>query len=176
MSAATSHLSLEEFHRLYDGVKPYREYWFGEAVPKPLANSLHGAVQLVLMLLLRTRGWQALPEVTLKLVANAEPIPDVVASREKIEQPYPTKPFELCIEIRSPQDSLKKLFSKGKYYLEWGVRNVWIIDPEARTAWIMTAEHPDAIWIHPDGSLTAEQDTTVSLPELFAEVDTMVTT
>jgi hypothetical protein len=43
MSAATSPLSLEEFHRLYDGVKPYHEYWFGEAIPKPFANSLHGA-------------------------------------------------------------------------------------------------------------------------------------
>ncbi len=176
MSAATSHLSLEEFHRLYDGVKPYHEYWFGEAVPKPLATSLHGVVQFVLMVLLRARGWYVASEVTLKLIADAEPIPDVVAGREKVQLPYPTKPMELCIEIRSPQDSLKRLFRKGNYYLDWGVRNVWIIDPEARTAWIMTAEHPDAIWIHPDGSLTAEQDTTVSLPELFAEVDTMVTT
>jgi Uma2 family endonuclease len=134
MSAATSPLSLEEFHRLYDGVKPYHEYWFGEAIPKPLANSLHGAAQFVLMLLLRMRGWTALREVTLKLVPNAEPIPDVVASRGKIEQPYPTKPFELCIEVRSPQDSLKKILKKGTYYLSWGIQNVWIIDPEARTA------------------------------------------
>jgi Uma2 family endonuclease len=174
MSAATSPLSLEEFHRLYDGVKPYHEYWFGEAIPKPLANSLHGAVQFVLMLLLRMRGWTALPEVTLKLVPNAEPIPDVVASREKIEQPYPTKPFELCVEVRSPQDSLKKLFDKGKCYLNWGVLHVWIIDPEARTAWMMTPEHPEGIWIHPGGSLIADQDTVVTLPELFAEVDKMV--
>ncbi|MGI8961799.1 MAG: Uma2 family endonuclease [Bryobacteraceae bacterium] len=174
MSAATSPLSLEEFHRLYDGLKPYHEYWFGEAIPKPLATSLHGAVQFVLMLLLRMRGWQALPEVTLKLVPDAEPIPDVVASREKIEQPYPTKPVELCIEVRSPQDSLKKLLKKGKYYLSWGVHSVWIIDPEARTAWTMTPEYPDGISIPPEGSLTADQDTVVGLPELFAEVDKMV--
>jgi Uma2 family endonuclease len=173
MSVATSPLSPEEFHRLYDGVKPYHEYWFGEAVPKPLANSLHGAVQFVLMLLLRA-GWTALPEVTLKLVPNAEPIPDVVASREKIEQPYPTKPFELCIEIRSPQDSLKKIFQKGSYYLSWGVQKVWIIDPEARTAWMMTSEHPEGIWIHPDRSLIADEGVVLPLPELFTEVDKMV--
>jgi Uma2 family endonuclease len=174
MSAATSPLSLEEFHRLYDGVKPYHEYWFGEAIPKPLANSLHGVVQFVLMLLLRTRGWYVASEVTLKLVPDAEPIPDVVASREKIELPYPTKPVELCIEVRSPQDSLKKILKKGQYYLSWGVRNVWIIDPEAGTAWTMTAEYPDGIWIPPDGSLTADPDIIVKLPELFAEVDKMV--
>ena len=174
MSAAPSPISLEEFHRLYDGVKPNHEYWFGEAIPKPMANSLHGAVQLVLMLLLRVRGWTALPEVTLKLFPNAEPIPDIVASREKIEKPYPTKPVEICIEIRSPQDSLKKIFRKAKYYIEWGVRYVWIVDPEAGTAWIVTSEDPDGMWIHPDGSLTADQDTVISLPELFTEVDKMV--
>jgi Uma2 family endonuclease len=174
MSGATTPLSLEEFHRLYDGVKPYHEYWFGEAIPKPLANSLHGAMQFALMLLVRMCGWTALPEVTLKLVPNAEPIPDVVASREKIEQPYPTKPVELCIEVRSPQDSLKNILKKGQYYLTWGVHTVWIIDPEAGTAWTMTAEHPDGIWIPPNGSLIADQDTVVTLSELFAEVDKMV--
>jgi len=174
MSAATSPLSLEEFHRLYDGVKPYHEYWFGEAIPKSVATSLHSAVQLVLILLLRRCGWNVLPEVTLHLVPDAAPIPDVVASRQKIEQPYPTKPVEVCIEIRSPQDSLKKIFEKGKYYLSWGVRHIWIIDPEAGTAWMMTAEHPEGIWIHPDGSLIADEDTVLGLPELFAEVDKMV--
>lgn len=173
MAAATSPLSLEEFHRLYDDVKPYREYWFGQAIPKPMANSLHSAMQSALMSLLQRDGWKALPEVTLKLVSDAEPIPDIIASRRKIEQPYPTKPFELAIEIRSPSDLLKNIFKKGKYYLDWGVGNVWIVDPEARTAWLMTQEHPEPVWIHPDGSLRVE-DTELSLPELFAEVDGML--
>ena len=171
MSTATSHLTVEEFHRLYDGVKPNHEYWFGEAVPKPMATILHGAVQIILGILLRARGWSAYSEVTLKLARGAEPIPDLVANRVKIDPPYPTKPFDLCIEIRSPQDSLKRLFEKGKYYLSWGVGSVWIIDPEARTAWMMTPEHPEGIWIHPDGSLTAGEGMVISLPELFAELD-----
>lgn len=174
MGAATSPLSLEDFHRLYDGLKPHHEYWFGEAIPKALPTSLHSAVQFVLMLLLRRSGWNALPEVTLKLVPDAEPIPDIVASREKIQQPYPTKPIELCVEIRSTQDSLKKLFEKGQYYLGWGVLNFWIIDPEAQTAWVMTPENPNGIWIHPDGSLIADQDTVIALPDVFAEVDKLV--
>lgn len=173
MSAVTSPLTIEEFHRLYDGVKPNHEYWFGEAIPKPMANSLHGVLQFILMTFLRTRGWYVGSEITLKLVPEAELIPDVLASREKIELPYPTKPVELSIEIRSPQDSLKKIFEKGGYYLGWGVQNVWIIDPEARTAWMLNAEHPQGIWVHPDRSLAAE-DIAISLPELFAEVDKMV--
>ncbi len=171
--SATTALSLEEFHRLYDGVKPNYEYWFGEAVPKAMPTSMHSAVQLILTLLLRRCGWKALQEVTLKLVPDAEPVPDIIATRSNIERPYPTKPVELCIEICSPADALKKVFEKGRHYLAWGVANVWIIDPEARTAWVMTREHPDGIWIHPDGSLKAD-DTVISLPELFAEVDKMV--
>ncbi|MBV9302231.1 MAG: Uma2 family endonuclease [Acidobacteriaceae bacterium] len=174
MNATTSALTLEEFHRIYDGVKPNHEYWFGEVVAKPVPTSLHSAVQLVLILLLRRFRWNALPEVSLKLIHDAAPVPDVIASQDKIEQPYPTKPVELCVEIRSPQDSLKRIFKKGEYYLSWGIKNVWIIDPEARTAWMMTHEHPDGIWIHPDGFLTADPDTTISLPELFEEVDNLV--
>jgi len=51
MATVASKLSLEEFHRLYDGEKPYREYWFGEAIAKPMPTSLHSAVQSVLIFL-----------------------------------------------------------------------------------------------------------------------------
>ncbi|MBV9294830.1 MAG: Uma2 family endonuclease [Acidobacteriaceae bacterium] len=173
MATVTAPLSLEEFHRLYDDVKPYHEYWFGEAVPKSLPNSVHGALQGVLMMMLHWHGWRPAPEVTLKLVRDAEPIPDIVASREPLEQPYPTRPFELAVEIRSPSDLLKKLFTKAQYYLDWGIQNVWIIDPEARTAWVLTREHPEPTWIHPDSSLKIE-DIEISLPEVFGELDKMV--
>ncbi len=171
--ATATHLSLEEFHRLYDGEKPNYEYWFGEAIQKPRATSLHGALQFVLMMFLRTRGWIVAPEVTLKLVADAEPVPDVIASRERLSGPYPTKPVGICIEILSPQDRLKKTIEKGKHYLNWGVPHVWIIEPQSRTAWMMTREHPDGIWVHPDGNLVAD-DTEIALSEIFAEVDKMV--
>ena len=172
--STTASLSLKEFHRLYDGVKPNYEYWFGEAIPKPMGTSVHGTVQFILMLLLDRSDWNTASEVTLKLVPDAEPVPDIIASRSRIERPYPTKPVELCIEIRSPADSLKKIFEKGKYYLSWGVQDVWIVDPDARTAWIMTRDHPDGIWVHPDDSLRAGEDLLVSLPELFSEVDKRV--
>jgi Uma2 family endonuclease len=167
-------LSLEEFHRLYDGEKPYHEYWFGEAIPKAMPTSLHSAVQLTLSILLLRHGWKALAEVLLKIVRDAQPVPDIVASRNKIEYPYPTSPVELCVEILSPEDRLKKTIQKAGYYLDWGVQYCWIIDPGMRTAWIVTAEHRDGILIHPDGALTAGDDTEISLAENFAEVDKLV--
>jgi len=171
--ATATHLSLEEFHRLYDGVKPNYEYWFGEAIQKPMATSVHGVLQCVLIMLLRARGWIVAPEVTLKLVPDAAPVPDLIASRERLQLPYPTKPVGICIEILSPDDRLKNTIEKGKHYLAWGVPHVWIVEPQSRTAWMMTREHPEGVWVHPDGNLLAE-DTGISLSELFAEVDKMV--
>ena len=72
----TTHLSLEEFHRLYDGVKPNHEYWYGEAIPKAMPTLLHSVVQAVLIGILARRGWRALPELTLKMSSDAEPVPD----------------------------------------------------------------------------------------------------
>ncbi len=103
--------------------------------------------------------------------SNAELIPDVIATRRKIEQPYPTQPVEICVEILSGDYRLDQGLEKGKRYLDWGVEYIWIINPVERTAWMVTREHPNGIWIHPDGSLKAGQDTEIPLPELFAEVD-----
>jgi Uma2 family endonuclease len=173
MATVTTPLSLEDFHRLYDGIKPYREYWFGEAIPKSMPTTLHSAVQSVLIRLIHARGWKAFSELRLRIVRNAEPVPDVVASRNKLEQPYPTKADGVCVEILSPEDSLKRTLTECGYYVDWGFNAAWIVDPNTRSAWILTKENRSGSWIHPDSSLVAE-GLEIPLPELFAEVDTLV--
>lgn len=174
MAATTSHLSLEEFHRLYDGVKPNHEYWYGESIAKSMPTSLHGLFQAVLVTLLLNRGWKPLSEVTLKMSPNAELVPDLIATRGKIQLPYPTHPVELCIEILSPDDRLKNVLQKGKHYLDWGVSHVWIIDPVGRTAWVMTARDPEGTMIGPDGKLAVGEDTEIPMSELLSQVDKLL--
>lgn len=172
MAAASTPLTLDQFHRLYDGKKPYYEYWFGEVIQKPMPKTIHGALQILIGILLHARGWKAFSEVRLKLHPQAEPVPDLIALRkgEKVKSPYPTEPFGLCIEILSPGDSLKKLFQKANHYVSWGIRYVWIIDPQARTAWMVTGENAAPVWIHPDGALRAD-DMELPLQEMFTELD-----
>lgn len=82
-----------------------------------------------------------------------------------------------CRDLRGdpfPRRQTQETFEKARYYLDWGVLYVWIVDPAARTAWIVTPDHRDGIWIHPDGALTAGEGTEISLSEIFAEVDKMV--
>jgi Uma2 family endonuclease len=173
MAAAPGFLSLEQFERLYQNEKPHFEYWFGGVEQKAMPTSLHGVLQVVLAMLLMRRGWKTASEVRLKISSVAHPVPDVIADRKRIQTPYPTEPFDLCIEILSPSDDLKGTFQKAAHYLDWGIRCVWIIDGERRKAYVMSLESPNPIELGVSETLTAGSGAQVSLPlsELFAEVD-----
>ncbi len=175
MATAPTYLSLEEFEHQYTSAKPYYEYWFGEAIQKSMPTVLHGVFQAVLCLLLRQRGFRVATEVRLKLSAVAQPIPDVIADRRRLDQPYPKAPFDLCIEILSPRDDLHKTFQKAAHYLDWGIRYAWIIDPDTRTAFVMSVDHPQPVELTATGSLSAGPELTpISLSELFEEVQKML--
>jgi Uma2 family endonuclease len=171
MAAQSLPLSLEEFHRRYDGAKPAYEYWYGTAIQKRMPTVLHGVVQAIIIMLLEKAGWSTAAEVRLKVVSEAEPVPDVIAVHGKFKGRYPTTAPELCIEILSPGDRLSKALEKAKTYISWGSQCVWIIDPEKRTAWSLSRESAnEPAWISPGGVLRIG-DTAIELPALFAEVD-----
>lgn len=170
MAAHPLPLTVEEFHRLYDGAKPAYEYWYGTAVRKAMPTALHGIVQIAIAFLLNKAEWNTASEVRLKVVKDAEPVPDLVAVRGKFRGQYPRTPPELCNEILSPGDMLRRALEKAKTYISWGSQCVWIIDPEQRTAWSLSREAPEPAWIAPDGALRIG-DTAIELTALFAEVD-----
>jgi Uma2 family endonuclease len=170
MAAQTLPLSLEEFHKRYDGAKPAYEYWYGEAIQKSMPTVPHGLVQFIIMTLLKNAGWNTVPEVRLKVVPDAEPVPDVIAVRGKFKGRYPAVAPDLCVEILSPGDTLSKTLKKAKIYLSWGSQCVWIVDPEKRTAWTVSPDAPEPTWISPEGTLSIA-GTAVALSALFAEVD-----
>ena len=51
---------------------------------------------------------------------------------------YHDQPADLCVEVKSPSNTMRELRDKAKEYLFAGVRMVWIIDPEDRTATVIT--------------------------------------
>ena len=167
MAAQLSPLSLEDFHKLYDGAKPAYEYWCGSAIRKPMPTVLHGIIQALISMLLEKAGWNTASEVRLKVSSEAEPEPDVIAVRDQFTSLYPTTAPELCVEILSPSDTLAKALDKAHRYILWGTECVWIIDPDKRTAWTLS---PDPEWIAPTGSLRIG-GTSIGLPTLFGEVD-----
>jgi Uma2 family endonuclease len=81
--------------------------------------------------ILRQQGVDALAEVWVKLSNTRVLVPDVIAA-PNIQDPYPTEPVTLCVEILSPGDRLSTAFAK------WGVPHCWVIDPVSKPDGIIT--------------------------------------
>ena len=122
--------------------KPYFEYWDGEAVQKSLPTGLHSIIQKILVQLLDALGYMAGGEVTLKLDRTFQPIPDVIAVEGSFGDLYPTEPFEVVIEILSPDDLFSRVLRKCRRYEAWGIRQVIVVDPKARLSWLFENGSP----------------------------------
>jgi Uma2 family endonuclease len=132
--AATVLLTLEEFHARYANEHGY-EYWFGKAVRKGLPTTPHGILQGILMLLLSRILYAAGSEIELRIDPDWEPRPDVLASRYRLPEPYPTKPDHLIVfEVLSPDDTPALVVSKCLNYERIGIQWIFVVNPIARTA------------------------------------------
>jgi Uma2 family endonuclease len=171
MATAAQFLPLDQFEKLYEGEKPYYEYWFGEAIQKSVPTSLHGITQGSVFMLIASKGSKVSCEVKLRISPFANPVPDLIADPNPLESPYPTKPFALCVEVLSPDDDLRRVFQKSAHYLDWGIRTVWIIDPDKRKAYCMTGAQPQPAELFLSDSLTADAALSLPMRELFAQVD-----
>ena len=160
-------MSVEQFRARYAGIKPYFEYWHGEAVQKTSSTWLHSLVQRLIADLLEEGGYYSGIEIELRIDENWQPVPDVVGATS-IEQPYPARPVELVVEILSPEDRFSRVVAKCREYVKIGVMHVFVIDPEQRIAYQWNAgrghlENIDAIML-PNGNR-------VELTALWSRVD-----
>ncbi len=149
-------VSVEEY--LATSYKPACEYLDGVLRQKPLPTRKHGLLQRRLGQLIDIGfpDFESESEVTVRIAEGKYYIPDVIAQRrDHIQDPYPTEPVALCIEILSPDDHMSEVLAKCEEYHAWGVPTAWILDPDEEQAWEYRAgQRPKEI--PPDGSLTAE--------------------
>ena len=148
-------VSVEEYLRRTS--KPNCDYIDGVMRPKPWPDRAHGVVQGKLgSLLMQFRDFQPCIELTCKMRDTMYLVPDLAVMRkERIQDPYPTEPVHLCIEILSREDRFSAILRKCEHYLDWGVDAAWIVDPESLRAWEYRRGHrPTEVPIA--GCLTAE--------------------
>ena len=75
----------------------------------------------------------------------------------------------MVIEILSPEDRLSRFTERTDEYLDFGVENIWIVDPTRRVAYRVTRT---GFELAPSGEITVpETPIRVVLSELFAELD-----
>lgn len=136
--------------------KPAREFVCGEVFRKPMPDLPHSLVQSFFLVMLpafiRPR---ALGRCGAELRCIFGPageergyVPDVVfISRARLPHgdaravvPFRAAP-DLAIEVLSPRQRMDRFRTKLSFYLEHGVRLVWVVDPRAET---VTVHRPGA--------------------------------
>ena len=152
-SAAAVSVS-EYLGKSYD---PNCEYIDGVLVPKPMPTSDHSTVQFTVGSLIRSRFpefWVG-AELTVRVRENKYLVPDLaVQDRSRMQRPYPLEPIVLCVEVISPEDSLKKTLEKCEEYHRWGTVNTWVVDPQTRRGW-QYVKGSSPLEIEQSGELTA---------------------
>ncbi len=154
--------------------RPDRDYVDGEVLERNLGERDHSTLQreLIVYFRARKREWKVFvyPEQRVQVGARRFRIPDIcvyVGAPPK-EQIFRTPPF-ICIEVLSPEDRMARVQDRIDDYLKFGVRYVWVINPENRRVWVYRQTGSTEI---KDGILrTQDPSLTVSLTEIFAGLD-----
>jgi Uma2 family endonuclease len=163
-------VSVEEYlHTVY---RPDCDYVDGVVEERNLGEYDHARLQGLLlqwlMALEKRLGIWVVLEQRVRVKPTRYRIPDicVVVGAEPQEQAF-TKPPFLCIEILSVEDRMVRVQERIDDYLEFGVRYVWLINPQTRKAWIYTS---DGAREAKDGVLrTAAPEIAVPLSEVLPE-------
>lgn len=148
----TKKLTAEEFFDLpepKDGSK--QELVRGEVITMAAPGVEHGEIQLALGSLIRVflmsnKIGRVVTESGVVTEHNDDTVrgPDVsYYSKERLPLDkrvvkYNDQPADLCVEVKSPSNTMKQLKAKAKEYLFAGVRLVWIVEPEDRTVTVIT--------------------------------------
>ena len=128
-------ISVEEYLR--SAYEPDCDYVDGSVEERHLGEVDHSEVQTAVASFFRSRApeWRlrALTECRVQVGPTRFRVPDVtvlhagqVAKRIVQEAPL------LCVEVLPPEDTWKRLRVKVEDYRKFGVKNIWIFEPEER--------------------------------------------
>jgi Uma2 family endonuclease len=165
-------VSIEEY--LSTTYRPDRDYVDGEILGRNVGEFDHANLQTGLAAWFRYRQRELKVRVIVEQRVRVSPrryrIPDVcVIDRNQPIEPVFTRPPLICIEILSKDDTLRAMRERVDDYLNFGVPNVWILDPASRKAYVCSLtgfQEPENGVLEAAGSAIR-----VPLAEVFAELD-----
>jgi Uma2 family endonuclease len=177
MAAAIKHWTLGELHRLPDDGNKY-ELVHGELFVTPAPSVTHEMVLARLSRVLEPfvaehqLGFIFHPRAVV-CVDGSETEPDLMvraapspSTRDWNGVPIPI----LVVEVISQSTRRRDLGSKREFYVDVGVAEYWVVDPDAKTVRVIRAGAADEVqsselaW-HPPGATRA---LTIRVPDLFA--------
>ena len=136
-------ISVREYLRT--SFSPDCEYVDGRIEERNVGEKGHSILQMYLGFLFRLNrdkwGVEVYPELRTRVARTKFRIPDVLITRAgvKFEHVLDTPPL-IAIEILSPDDKLGDLKQKIDEYVAFGVKHIWVFDPQRRVVWRADAE------------------------------------
>jgi Uma2 family endonuclease len=170
MATATG-ISIEEYLRT--DYEPDCDYVDGELDDRNVGQRdhsyLHTAIGAYLFNLRQRLGGHVFTEQRLRVSKTRVRLPDVcvVLGSYPEERVFVNPPF-LCVEILSPDDRISRMQRKLRDYFNFGVKYVWVIDPQERRGWVHTSsESREAV----NGVLrTSDPEIALPLAEVLPEI------
>jgi Uma2 family endonuclease len=165
-------ISVEEY--LATSYEPDCEFENDVIVERNLGEFEHAFLQGILVTLFNNNieswGTFALPEQRVQVSPRKFLIPDVCVLRIGARtDPILAHPPLIAIEILSPQDTFRRTQEKIALYLEFGIENIWIIDPSKRLTYRATSS---GLELAPDNELRIPgSPIIVRVEELFKKLD-----
>jgi len=141
--AISTQVTVEEYLRT--SYEPDCEYVDGEVLDRNVGEKSHSKVQRRLLAFLMRReaalGIFALQEWRVRINDRHYRIPDVlIVAGPEPEEEVLSRPPLVAIEILSPEDRMSRMQKKITDYLAFGIRYVWVLDPQTRQAVAYTAD------------------------------------
>ena len=168
--ATSTQISLEEY--LLTSYEPDAEYVDGAIEERSVGEWDHNTVQgfVWLWFIENNKKWgtrSAMEQRTL-LSPRRVRIPDVSVFRRDLplEQVF-TYPQLIAIEVLSPEDRQSRLQQRIQDFIDFGVENIWVIDPKKRLGW----DCGDGNWTRKERFEVAGSAIYLSVDELFARID-----
>ncbi len=150
---------------------PDVEFIDGRLEEKPLGTWDHSRLQILIggWFLRHERQWgvQVVVEVRTQVMDTRVRLPDVVVDWAGPHPPVLVQAPLLAIEVLSPANSYSDLRKRAKDYQVMGIKNLWLIDPDTRTA--QTCE--GAFWVERERLEVEGTGIYLDLTALFAALD-----
>ncbi|HEY1937468.1 MAG TPA: Uma2 family endonuclease [Candidatus Angelobacter sp.] len=151
--------------------RPDCDYVDGKLEERNVGEHDHAALQAALILWFgqRQQEWniEVLPEQRIKISATRFRVPDVcLVSLDRPVEQILTKPPLACIEILSPEDTLRRMQERIDDYRRFGVANIWILDPATQRGYDCQASG----FLDATEFKIANTQIRLVLPELFSRI------
>ena len=136
---------------------PDCDYLDGDLLKRNVGEWDHSRLQMLVSSYLHRREKELGILVTVEQRLQVKPtrfrIPDIIVLTSAPPGPIVDRPPFLCIELLSPSDRMAEMQARIDDYLSFGVRYVWVIDPQSRRAFVYTASGMHEV---KDGELRTE--------------------